>query len=136
MPRTLINKIIEDQGLKRLTEVEYQDFIDSKPVSMIVFIGDPKRYQEANDLIVVVPELIRAFPNAFDVGVVDETSERTLAQKYGITMWPALVFLKNGKYVDMITRIQDWSDYMDEIPKILDKVPTFAPSIGIGIEVK
>ncbi|WP_319380710.1 thioredoxin domain-containing protein [Thiomicrorhabdus sp.] len=136
MPRTLINKIIQDQALTRLTEDSYQEFVDSQAVSMIVFIGDPKRYQEANDLIVVVPELIKAFPGVFSVGVVDEDSERALAQKYGITMWPALVFLKNGKYVDMITRIQDWSEYMNEIPKILDKVPTFAPSIGIGIEVK
>ncbi|BBN59203.1 hypothetical protein [Hydrogenovibrio marinus] len=136
MSRTLINKIIEDQALVRLNLENYRDFVDSKPVSMVAFIGDPKRYQEANDLIVVVPELAKAFCGVFSVGVVDEESESRLAQEYGITMWPALVFLKSGRYVDMITRIQDWSDYMEDIPKILDKSPTFAPSIGIGIEVK
>lgn len=136
MPRTLIKKIVETHNYPLLTETDYDDFLAKEDVSMVVFTGDPKRYPEALDVIVVVPELEKAFPNNFTVAVVAEESERVLAQKYGITMWPALVFLKQGKYLDKIARIQDWDVYREEIPKILAKEPTYAPSIGIGIEVK
>ncbi len=136
MPRTLIHKIVAEHQYPLLTEENYAQSVSQEAVSMVVFAGDPKRYPEALDVIVVVPELEKAFPDAFKVSVVAEEAERALAQQYAITAWPALVFLKQGQYVDKIARIQDWQVYLEEIPKILTKAPTRNPSIGIGIEVK
>ena len=134
--RALIENIVETHQYPLLTEENYDDFVKQQPYTMVVFAGDPKRYPEALDVIVVTPELEKAFPEKFTVAVVAEEAEQALAKKYGITLWPALVFLKEGRYLDKIARIQDWHVYGEEIPKILAKEPTFAPSIGIGIEVK
>ena len=136
MPRTLINMISEENGYPFLTTENYDDFVNNEEVSLVYFAGDPKRYPEALDVIVVLPELEKAFKDQFKIAVVDESAERELSKKYGFTMWPAMVFLKNGKYVDLITRIRDWSDYMEEIPVILAKEATRAPSIGIAVEAK
>lgn len=136
MPRTLIKTIAEGSGYPFLTTENYDEFVNNEEVTCVYFAGDPKRYPEALDVIVVLPELEKAFQHKFKVAVVDEGSERELSKKYGFNMWPAMVFLKNGKYVDLITRIRDWSDYMEEIPVILEKEATRAPSIGIAIETK
>jgi len=136
MPRSLIKMISKENNYPFLTEENYDEFVNNQECCVVYFAGDPKRYPEALDVIVVLPELEKTFKNQFTVAVVDESSETKLAKKYGFNMWPAMVFLKNGKYVDLITRIRDWSDYMDEIPVILNKEPTRAPSIGIAVEAK
>ncbi|GAB6069180.1 hypothetical protein JCM30760_02770 [Thiomicrorhabdus hydrogeniphila] len=135
MPRSLIKQITSDYGYPVLNSDNYDEFVNNQKVSVIYFGGDPKRYPESNDVIVVLPELEKAFKNQFSVAVVSEDDEQELSKKYGFNMWPALIFLKNGKYIDMMTRIQDWSDYMREIPIILEKEPSYAPSIGISVEV-
>ncbi|MCF6253519.1 MAG: hydrogenase-1 expression HyaE [Thiomicrorhabdus sp.] len=136
MPRTLIQQITEQQNYPVLNSDNYDSFVKEQEYSVIFFAGDPKRYPETNDVVIVLPELEKAFQGQFTVAVVDENSERALAKKYGFTMWPALVFLKKGAYLDVLTRIQDWSDYMNEIPIILEKQPNYAPSIGISVEIK
>ncbi len=136
MSRALIQQITEQQNYPVLDTQNYDDFVNNQAYSVIFFGGDPKRYPETNDVIIILPELEKAFPNKFSVAVVDENSERALAKKYGFTMWPALVFLKQGKYLDIMTRIRDWSDYMNDIPVILNKEPNYAPSIGISVEIK
>lgn len=136
MPRTLIQQITEQHNYPILNADNYDDYVKKQDYSVIFFGGDPKRYPETNDVIVVLPELERAFKDQFNIAVVDESAERALSKKYGFTMWPALVFLKKGEYLDVITRIQDWSDYMNDIPVILAKTPHYAPSIGISVEIK
>ncbi len=134
MSRSLVHQIVSERGYPVLNQDNYDEYVNSQPVSVIYFGGDPKRYPESNDVIVVLPELEKAFKGQFSVAVVCEEDEQALSKKYGFNMWPALVFLKQGKYVDMITRIQDWSDYMREIPIILEKEPSYAPSIGISVQ--
>lgn len=135
MSRSLINQVTRDHAYPVLNSDNYDEFVNNQEVSVIYFGGDPKRYPESNDVIVVLPELEKAFKNQFSVAVVSEEDEQVLSKKYGFNMWPALIFLKNGKYIDMMTRIQDWSDYMRQIPIILEKEPSYAPSIGISVEV-
>ena len=136
MSRELIDQVIEQQQYPVLNKDSYDEYINSQEFSMIFFAGDPKRYPETNDVVIVLPELEKAFVDQFSIAVIEEGSERLLAKKYGFTVWPTLVFLKKGKFLGMISRIQDWSDYMNEIPVILSKKPTYAPSVGISVEVK
>ena len=47
--------------------------------------------------------------------------------------WPALVFLKHGQYLDAITKVQNWDDYVHEINRILTLEPRPDPGIGIPV---
>jgi hydrogenase-1 operon protein HyaE len=128
----LIQSVVERAGYPVLTEKDYDDWLSQDGWQMVFFGGDPKRYPEALDVIVVLPELQKAFPQ-FLVAVIDAAHERALAKRYGFSLWPTLVFLKDGEFVDMISRVQNWDDYLAQISVILTKSPTRPPSIGIPV---
>ena len=39
----------------------------------------------------------------------------------------ALIFLRHGEYLGTIQRVQDWTDYLREIPDILAREPSNPP---------
>jgi hydrogenase-1 operon protein HyaE len=128
----LIQSVVNRAGYTVLNEENYADWTKQSGWKMVYFAGDPKRYPEALDVIVVLPELQKAFPQ-FEVGVVSPENERSLAKQYGFTLWPTIVFLKDGQFVDMISRVQNWDEYLNQIRIILTKEPTRPPSIGIPV---
>ncbi len=128
----LIQSVVSRAGYPVLTADDYDDWLTQPGWQVVYFGGDPKRYPEALDVIVILPELHKAFPQ-FAIAVVDPAHERALAKRYGFSLWPTLVFLKDGQYVDMISRVQNWDDYLAQINVILTKSPTRPPSIGIPV---
>lgn len=101
----------------------------------LFFSGDPQRIPEACDLAVVLPELADAFEGRFAPMVVSREDERELQQRYGFRQWPALVFLRDGEYLGALERIQDWADYREALPALLDGETGRAPGIGIAVTV-
>lgn len=133
MSSPLIDQLTGQHGYPLLDDASFDAFTERDTVVALYLSEDPKRYPEANDLAVVLPELANAFPGRFEVGVVDRALEPTLKQRYAITMWPCLVFLRGGRYLGQMTRIRDWSEYMTRIPEILDAEPGRAPGVGIPV---
>ena len=136
MSRQLIEQVIAEQNYPVLTESNYDDFVSQQENCMVFFAEDPKRYPESNDVVIVLPELEKTFSGLITVATVAPEDENVLSKRYGFNLWPTLVFLKDGKFVDMINRMQDWSEYMSSIPQILEKQPSRAPSIGIAVEAR
>ncbi len=101
--------------------------------ALAVFSEDPVLYRETLDLAVIVPELARAFPARFRVGLLLQAAARALAPRYGFRRWPALVMLKDGKYVGAIDGLRDWRDYLDEVARLLAAAPTRPPVVGIAV---
>ena len=128
----LIQSVVERAGYPVLDENSYDAWLAQSGWQVAYFGGDPKRYPEALDVIVILPELQKAFPQ-LQMGMVSPQSERTLAKRYGFSLWPTLVFHRDGQYVDMISRVQNWDEYLSQISIILDKSPTRPPSIGIPV---
>lgn len=102
--------------------------------ALLVFTEDPVQYRETLDLVVIVPELAAAFKGAFRTAVLLPTAARAVAARYGFRRWPAIVLLKDGKYVGAIDGLRDWQDYLDELQQQLAAEPTRAPSIGIAVK--
>ena len=48
----------------------------------------------------VLDEVTSEVGDTAKIGKVDAATEQELAQKFGVTMVPALIFLKDGKEVD------------------------------------
>lgn len=136
MPRGLINRLIAQHQYAVVTEDNFQQTINALPFALVLLTGNPKDYPEANDVMVILPELEKAFAGRFSIVVVDERYERAFGQKIGVTQWPTCVFFKQGQYLDQIARMQDWSECMKAIPLILNKTPGYAPSIGIPVMTK
>ncbi|HBR98806.1 MAG TPA: hydrogenase-1 expression HyaE [Gammaproteobacteria bacterium] len=132
MNHPLIDRLI-DEFHYPLVDADNHDSILRDATVCLFFSGDPKRYPEATDVAVVLPELAAAFEGQFTPAVVSRDVERQWQTEYGFNQWPALVFLRNGQYLGAICKIRDWADYKDDIPAILAHHGKRSPGIGIPV---
>jgi hydrogenase-1 operon protein HyaE len=91
------------------------------------------RFKETLDLAVIAPELAKVFAGQFRCGVLLPPDSRKAAARYGFARWPALVLLKDGRYVGAIDGLREWQDYVDELSRLLATEPTRAPTVGIAV---
>ncbi|NDY89809.1 hydrogenase [Ideonella livida] len=97
---------------------------------VLFFSGDPVRFPEGLDVAVVLPELQKAFPGRFSVGVVRREGEDEVARRYGAQRWPSLVFLRDGQYVATVAGMLDWTDYVEQVGRAL-ATPASRPPIAL-----
>jgi hydrogenase-1 operon protein HyaE len=100
---------------------------------LLVFLEDPVRYKETLDLAVIVPEIARAFPGRFAVGVLRPEAARAVHPRYGFRRWPALVVLKDGAYVGAVDGLRNWDEYLTEMTRLLAAAPSRPPSVGVAV---
>ncbi|WP_299179409.1 hypothetical protein [uncultured Neptuniibacter sp.] len=134
MSSPLINRLIEELKFPLLTEENFTAFIQAHDFSVLFCTEEPKRFPESNDVAVILPELVRQFPQ-LTAGVVSPAYEKTVQGRYNFTVWPTLVFLKQGRYLGHISKVQDWDIYLAEINSILNLEPRRDPGIGIPVVV-
>lgn len=132
MSSPLIERLSTESNYPLLDLENINDFTDSQEHSVLFFTEDAKRFPESNDVAVVLPELLKAFPK-LSPAIVKQDDEKKIQKLYGFRSWPALVFLRQGDYLGCITGIQDWADYLAEIKEILASDPSRPPSIGIPV---
>jgi hydrogenase-1 operon protein HyaE len=102
--------------------------------ALVFFSEDPVQYRETLDVAVITPELAKAFPDRFRCALLLPDAARAIAVRYGFRRWPALVLLRDGGYVGAIDGLRDWSDYVDELQRLLEAPPSRPPSIGIAVK--
>jgi hydrogenase-1 operon protein HyaE len=129
----LVARLFSHHGFAEVTAAGFDAFAAQPGHALLVFLEDPVRYKEVLDVAVIVPELAAAFAGRFRVGVLLPVAACELHVRYGFRRWPALVLLKNGAYVGAIDGLRNWSDYVDEIARLLEALPTRPPSIGIAV---
>jgi hydrogenase-1 operon protein HyaE len=129
----LLDQLMSRHGFERVT-VDSIDAFNAVPGhALLVFTEDPQRYKETLDLAVIAPEVARAFPGRLRTGLLLPADARKLAPRYGFSRWPALVLLKDGRYVGAIDGLRNWQEYIDEVGRLLAAEPNHAP-IGIAVQ--
>ncbi|MGX5845133.1 hydrogenase-1 expression HyaE [Mesorhizobium sp. ArgA1] len=98
---------------------DHREIASAHRHGVLFFSGDWERLGESNDVAVILPELAAAFQGVFQPLVVDRGCERKLQAIYRFSAFPALVFLRDGEYLGVITRVLDWDDYLRETARIL-----------------
>ena len=130
----LLARLFTQHGYADITAASIDAFVAQPGHAVLVFTEDPLRVRETLDIAVIVPELVRAFPGRFRVGVLMPESARLLQARYGFRRWPALVVLSDGKHVGAIDGLRDWDEYLTELLRLLDAAPTRPPTIGIPVK--
>jgi len=128
MRHPLIDRLLGHYGYPEVTLESHADFVSRSGVNVLFFAGDPNRYKETTDVAVVLPELVSATANELRPGVVARSAEIELQKIYGVRAWPSLVFVRDGGYLGAVSRMQDWSDYLVEIGRLLRAQPSAPPS--------
>jgi hydrogenase-1 operon protein HyaE len=129
----LVAQLFSKHGFAQLDAENYAAFAAAPGHALVLFTEDPVRYKETLDLAVIVPELARAFPGRFRVGVLLPDAARVLHVKYGFRRWPAFVILQDGAYVGAVDGLRNWDQYVEELAALLAAAPTRPPSVGIAV---
>lgn len=133
MTSLLIDQLVEQHGYPVVTADGLDAFLARETTLALFLSEDPKRYPESNDVAVILPQLAAAFAGRFEPAVVARELEPLFKQRYDIAVWPCLVFLRNGRFLGKISKVRDWSDYLERIPAILDSEPKHNPGVGIPV---
>lgn len=126
MPSPLIDALISRHGFTLLNERSLDDFVNANERSVLFFAGNSERLVESDDVAVVLPELLKAFPGLAPA-LVEKSAERPLQLRYRFNAFPALVFLRRDGYLGAIARLLSWRDYLTEIEAILARDPAEPP---------
>jgi hydrogenase-1 operon protein HyaE len=129
----LIAQLFSKHACVRLDADSHAAFVEAPGHALVLFTEDPVRYKETLDLAVIVPELVRAFPGRFRVGVLLPEAARVVHVKYGFRRWPAFVVSKDGAYVGAVDGLRNWDQYLEELATLLVAAPTRPPSVGIAV---
>lgn len=128
----LIDQLVTERGYPLLDASGFDAFIEATPWSVLFFTEDPARFPESLDVAVILPELVREFPQ-LTPAVIARQDDHLLQSRYSFTVWPTLVFLARGQYLGAISRVQNWEDYLRDIPRILASKPRRNPGLGIPV---
>ncbi|WP_456404658.1 hypothetical protein [Thiolapillus sp.] len=133
MPSTLINNMLEKHAYPVVDENTLDIFLTEHHEVVLFFAENPKQFPESDDVAMILPELVKAFGGRFQAALVNQADEKKLQGHFGFSAWPSLVFLREGKYLGVISKVQNWDEYLGEINRILQAEP--APLPGIGVQV-
>jgi hydrogenase-1 operon protein HyaE len=89
-------------------------------IAALLFAGDPVRWPEASDVVVVLPELVDAFHGRIQGALVAPEAEAALASRFDVKVYPSLVLCRGDQGLEVIPKIRDWSVYVDRISRRLD----------------
>ena len=128
----LLNRLTGEFNYPVLDLSNIDAFLANNDFSVLFFTEDVKRFPETNDVAVVLPELLAVFPD-LKPAVISRDDEKKLQSLYGFRAWPALVFMRGEQYLDAITGIQDWSEYLTQIKTILTSEPKCPLSVGVPV---
>ena len=126
---TLFARLVGQHGFTAITAENLRTFIDAPGEALLFFPDDPKRVPEAWDVAVVLPDIVQLNCPETRVGLIDPVLAKKLATEFGITMWPSLVFLRDGKYLGVIERMRDWDEYAERIATLRASEPSSPPSL-------
>lgn len=129
----LIDRLVSAHGATWLTADNVADWAAAGGDRVILLAGDPVRFPEALDVAVVLPELRQHFAQRFAVGVAVREHEDAIAKRYGSIRWPALVFVRDGQYVTVLSGMLDWDVYVERVTEALAMPASRAPTVGIPV---
>lgn len=134
-PHPLIERLREVHGYPVVSLANHAAFVGRPGLNVLFFPGDPASVRDATDVAVVLPELVAAFGARLAPGIVTDVygDGDALRQRYGFSEYPALVFVRGGRYVGTLTRIRDWADYLARIDAFFTAPPQRPPGIGIPV---
>lgn len=130
----LLQRLYGQSGFAAVDATTHDGFVSAPGVSVLFFAGDPRQHRETTDVAVVLPELVSAFSERFRVGLVTPEAEQDLHRRYGLSAWPALVFLRGGDYLGAITGMRDWADYLETVGRLLVAQPSRPPTVALPVD--
>ena len=104
-------------------------------LSALLLTDDPQRNLEVLDACVILPEALKALGEQVSCWVADHEGSAPWMRQFGVARAPAVVFLRDGQFVGMLNGIRDWSEYQNEVTRLLNG-PAQPKPIGIPVRAE
>lgn len=140
MPSALVRALSERTCLPVVDETTIDAFLapaaGEPDNALLFFTGDPKQRPEADDVAVVLPELLHAFGGRLRGAVVGRAAEDKLKVRFNVVVMPSLVVTRRELPVGVLGKIRDWSEYVEKIGAWLSPdAPVMAASGGPKVAI-
>ncbi|HET9269054.1 MAG TPA: hypothetical protein VFO31_12860 [Vicinamibacterales bacterium] len=110
-PDSLIEQLASQPASEVVRRSSLQDFLARHPRALLFFTGNLAQNTEGRDVAIVVRELLRQYTGRIALGLVDRRDETAVMAKTGVVVLPAVAFVADGRTVDVVARMRDWSAY-------------------------
>ncbi|MCM2398085.1 hydrogenase accessory protein [Rhizobium sp. S95] len=140
MPSHLVRALSERAQLPVVDETNIDAFLapteGEAENTVLFFTGDPAQRPEADDVAVVLPEILQAFRGRLRGAVVKRSAEDKLKTRFSVMVMPSLVVTRRDQPVGVLGKIRDWSEYVEKISAWLSPdAPVIVPSGGPKVEI-
>ncbi|AJD43615.1 hydrogenase accessory protein [Rhizobium sp. SEMIA 4085] len=140
MPSYLVRAWSERMQLPVVDEASIDTFLapaaGEAEHSILFFTGDPAQRPEADDVAVVLPELLQAFQGRLRGAIVLRAAEDKLKPRFNVVVMPSLVVTRGAQPLGVIGNIRDWSEYVEKIGNWLSPdAPVMVASGGPKVEI-
>lgn len=129
----LLERLRTQSKVVLLDKEGLEAFVMAGGDGMVLFAQEPDQQPETWDVAVILPEVLKLFGDRLRAAIISPEQARKEKTRYGITRWPALVFVRDGGYVGAIEGMCNWDEYMRAIAEMLEKPATRPPSVGIPV---
>lgn len=130
----LIQRLIDGDRCRWVTADTIDNYLAGPGLALLLFTGDPMQRPEAGDVAVIVRELLRLGGPRIRAAVVERSDEDRLKTRFGAVVVPNLVFVRDGRTLGLIPRVQDWNVYLRHTTSSLDAVAGGAASPGAPVQ--
>ena len=122
-------RLRDQAGFEILNEDNLEACLDLEGLKMAVFADDPNARKETMDIVVIAPELKKAFGNTLSQGVLaDFMVARAIAARWGLRSMPAVALFRNREFLGAVQGLQTWDDYCQKLVSIMQK-PQSTPRV-------
>ena len=129
----LFERHVSRHGYTRLTAEDVNAFVKGEAARVLFFSEDPVKVPESWDVAVLLPEILTARYPELKVGLLRPEDSRQLGARYGVTRWPAMVFLREGGWLGTLEGMRDWEVFVREVPQMLARPVSRLPGVGIPV---
>lgn len=132
----LFRRLFGEAGFVPLNEANLADFLAVPGIKMAVFAEDPNAKRVTMDIVVIAPELKKAFgPALAEARFADLAESRALGGRWGLRRFPAVALFRDDVFLGAVEALQPWETYCRELAEIVQRKHGPARTITIQTAV-
>ncbi len=115
-------RLHQEAGFDWLQENDVENFLIHDGLKMAVFADDPNARKETMDIVVIAPELKKAFAGTLTKTVfAHPQTARAIASRWGLRSMPAVALFRDQDFLGAVQGLQTWNDYCQKLAEIVQQ---------------
>ena len=131
----VLQRLLERHDFREIDAAGFDDFTAGPSTCAVLLLDDPVQQPEVCDVAAVLPEVLTAAGVPMPAAFARAAAARVLQPRFGFVRWPAVVFLRAGRWVGTIEGMRDWQPFVDAVREMATRPVGRPPTVGIPLRV-